>query len=128
MLFLGLGTGLGSVMVVDGMVEPLELGHLPFREQTFEDYVSERAREKLGTKQWTQAVFDVVEHLASAMEPDYVVIGGGGADELDELPPKTRRGDNENAFIGGFRLWDPAWIPSSGREQDEHDRADAEDG
>ena len=105
MLFLGLGTGLGSALIVDGLVEPLELGHLPFREKTFEDYVSTHAREKRGKKHWRAAVFEVVERLAAAMEPDYVVIGGGGADDLDELPPNARRGDNENAFVGGFRLW-----------------------
>jgi polyphosphate glucokinase len=105
MLFLGLGTGLGSALIVDGLVEPLELGHLPFREKTFEDYVSRRARKKRGKKQWRATVFEVVERLTAAMEPDYVVIGGGGADDLDELPPNARRGDNENAFVGGFRLW-----------------------
>jgi polyphosphate glucokinase len=111
MLFLGLGTGLGSAFIVDGLVEPLELGHLPFREKTFEDYVSARALEKHGKKKWKAAVFEVVERLAAAMEPDYVVLGGGGAKELDELPPNTRRGDNQNAFVGGYRLWDPDWIP-----------------
>jgi polyphosphate glucokinase len=111
MLFLGLGTGLGSALIVDGILEPLELGHLPYREKTFEEYVSARALEKRGKKKWKQAVFDVVERLSSAMQPDYIVIGGGGADELDELPPNARRGDNNDAFIGGFRLWDPNWIP-----------------
>ncbi len=111
MLFLGLGTGLGSALIVDGVVEPLELGHLPFRKKTFEDYVSAKALEKRGKKRWREAVFEVVERLAAAMEPDYVVIGGGAVDDLDELPPKCRRGDNENAFAGGFRLWDDAWRP-----------------
>ncbi|HVC86073.1 MAG TPA: hypothetical protein VNC40_01455 [Gaiellaceae bacterium] len=109
MLFLGLGTGLGSALILDGAVEPLELGHLPFRKRTFEDYVGERALKKHGKKRWTKAVFETVERLVAAMEPDDVVLGGGGADELDELPPSCRRGDNENAFIGGFRLWDPDW-------------------
>ena len=109
MLFLGLGTGLGSALIADGVVEPLELGHLPFRKKTFEDYVSERARKRVGKKTWKKEVFETVKHLAAAIEPDYVVIGGGGADHLDELPPNTRRGDNENAFVGGFRLWDPEW-------------------
>jgi polyphosphate glucokinase len=111
MLFLGLGTGLGSALIVDGIVEPLELGHLPFRDQTFEDYVSERARAERGEQEWMAAVFEVVDRLSAAMEPEYVVIGGGGADHLDELPPRTRRGDNDRAFVGGFRLWDPAWTP-----------------
>ena len=117
MLFLGLGTGLGSALVVDGILESLELGHLPFRKKTFEDYVSARALEKRGKKKWKQAVFEVVERLSAAMQPDYVVIGGGGADELDELPPHARRGDNNDAFQGGFRLWDPNWIPRTTAEK-----------
>jgi polyphosphate glucokinase len=109
MLFLGLGTGLGSAMIADGTIEPLELGHLPFRKKTFEDYVGERGLKKLGKKKWTKAVFETVERLSAAMEPDEVVLGGGGADDLDELPDGCRRGENENAFLGGFRLWDPDW-------------------
>jgi predicted NBD/HSP70 family sugar kinase len=114
MLFLGFGTGLGSALIADGVVEPLELGHLPFKKMTFEDYVSERALKRVGKKKWTKEVFETVEQLSAAIEPDYVVIGGGGADELDELPPNSRRGDNENAFVGGFRLWDPQWASSLG--------------
>jgi polyphosphate glucokinase len=110
MLFLGLGTGLGSTLIVDGVIEPLELGHLPFRKKTFEDYVGEVGLKKLGKKKWKKAVFETVERLSSAMQPDEVVIGGGGVDELDELPPGCRRGENENAFLGGFRLWDPDWL------------------
>jgi predicted NBD/HSP70 family sugar kinase len=110
MLFLGFGTGLGSAFIVDGEIEPLELGHLPFREKTFEDYVGERGLRKLGKKKWKRAVFETVERLASAIEPDEVVLGGGGVAELDELPPGCRRGDNENAFLGGFRLWDADWV------------------
>ena len=107
MLFLGLGTGLGSTLIADGVIEPLELGHLPFRKKTFEDYVGERGLEKLGKKKWREAVFETVERFTAAIEPDEVVLGGGGVTELDELPPGCRRGANENAFIGGFRLWDP---------------------
>jgi polyphosphate glucokinase len=110
MLFLGLGTGLGSAMIADGVIEPLELGHLPFRKKTFEDYVGERGLEKLGKKKWKRAVFAAVEQLSAAMEPDEIVLGGGGVDELDELPDGCRRGENENAFLGGFRLWDPDWV------------------
>jgi polyphosphate glucokinase len=106
MLFLGLGTGLGSAMVVDGIVEPMELGHLPFRKKTYEDYIGERGLERLGRKRWRKVVAEVVEYFEAALEPDYVVLGGGNVDELAELPPRTRRGDNLNAFTGGFRLWD----------------------
>jgi polyphosphate glucokinase len=109
MLFLGLGTGLGSALIVDGVVVPLELAHLPFRKKTFEDYVGEKALEHHGKKKWRKTVFEVVELLAAAMEPDYVVIGGGNAEQLDELPPGSRRGENEQAFTGGFRLWEPEW-------------------
>jgi polyphosphate glucokinase len=110
MLFLGLGTGLGSAMIVDGVIEPLELGHLPFRKKTFEDYVGEQGLKRRGKKKWTKDVFAVVEHLTAAMEPDEVVLGGGGVDELEELPDGCRRGENEKAFLGGFRLWDPDWL------------------
>jgi polyphosphate glucokinase len=106
MLFLGLGTGLGSALIVEGIVEPMELGHLPFRKRTFEDYVGERGVKRLGKKKWRRAVHEAVDALTAALEPDYVVLGGGNAEELaDELPPKTKLGRNENAFAGGFRLW-----------------------
>jgi polyphosphate glucokinase len=107
MLFLGLGTGLGSAMVVDGTVEPLELAHLPFRKATFEDYVGQHAREQLGKKKWRAAVEETIERLSSAMEPDYVVLGGGNATKVGELPANVRLGANSNAFLGGFRLWNP---------------------
>ncbi len=110
MLFLGLGTGLGSAMIADGVIEPLELGHLPYRKATFEDYVGERGLKKRGKKKWTKDVFAAVEHLSAAMEPDEVVLGGGGVDDLESLPDGCRRGVNENAFLGGFRLWDPDWL------------------
>ena len=107
MLFLGLGTGLGSALVVRGIVEPMELGHLPFRRATFEEYVGERGRRRLGKKKWREAVAETIDRLTAALEPDYVVLGGGNAKKLDELPPNTRLGANENAFVGALRLWDP---------------------
>jgi polyphosphate glucokinase len=106
MLFLGLGTGLGSCLVVDWALIPMELGHLPFRKATFEDYVGRRGRDRLGKKKWQKAVAETVERLNAAIEPDYIVLGGGDAKKLDELPPNVRPGANDNAFIGGFRLWD----------------------
>ena len=109
MLFLGLGTGLGSALVSHGFADPLELAHLPFRDGTFEDYVGERSLEQRGKKKWRKLVFEVVELLGNAMQPDYIVIGGGGVKELDELPPNAKRGNNELAFLGGFRLWDADW-------------------
>jgi polyphosphate glucokinase len=106
MLFLGLGTGLGSSLVVDGVLVPMELGHLPYRKATFEDYVGARGRRRLGQKKWEKAVLDTVEKLTAALEPDYVVLGGGEAKRLRELPPNARLGENDKAFLGGFRLWD----------------------
>jgi polyphosphate glucokinase len=105
MLFLGLGTGLGSAMVVDGIVEPMELGHLPYRKCTFEDYIGAAGRERLGQKKWEKAVRDVVARLIAALEPQDVVLGGGNVKNLKKLPPGCRAGDNANAFVGGFRLW-----------------------
>ena len=105
MLFLGLGTGLGSAMIVDGIVEPMELGHLPYKRGTFEDYVGVRGYERLGKKKWRQLVADVIARLMAALEPEYVVLGGGNVKKLKELPPGCRAGDNANAFVGGFRLW-----------------------
>ena len=105
MLFLGLGTGLGSTMVVDGILEPMELAHLPFRKATFEDYVGQRGRERLGEKRWRKAVLETIERLAAALEPEYVVLGGGNAKRIGELPANCRLGANQDAFLGGFRLW-----------------------
>jgi polyphosphate glucokinase len=105
MLFLGLGTGLGTTMVVDGIVEPMELGHLPYRKATYEDYVGLRGLEKRGRKKWREYVADVVARLTTALEPDDIVLGGGNVRELKKLPPGCRVGDNANAFVGGFRLW-----------------------
>ena len=105
MLFLGLGTGLGSAMVVEGIVEPMELGHLPYRKATFEDYVGIRGLKKYGKKKWRRYVADVVERLVTALEADDVVLGGGNVKKLKALPKGCRAGDNANAFLGGFRLW-----------------------
>ena len=105
MLFLGLGTGLGSAMVVDGIVEPMELGHMPYEKATFEDYVGIRGVKKYGKKKWRSFVTDVVKRLVAALEPDDVVLGGGNVKKLKELPSGSRVGDNDNAFLGGFRLW-----------------------
>jgi polyphosphate glucokinase len=107
MLFLGLGTGLGSALVANGFVQPMELGHLPYKKATFEDYVGNAGLEKRGKKRWRSDVADVVATLITAMEPDYVVLGGGNAKKLNELPPNARLGANADAFAGGFRLWDP---------------------
>lgn len=108
LLFLGLGTGLGSTMIVDGIVEPMELGHLPYKKATYEDYVGLRGLQRRGKKKWRKHVGDVVARLVAALEPDDIVIGGGNAKKLDGLPPGCRLGDNANAFVGGFRLWQPA--------------------
>jgi polyphosphate glucokinase len=106
LLFLGLGTGLGSAMVVDGILEPMELAHLRYkRGRTYEEYVGLRGLKRLGKKRWRRHVAAVVGLLKAALEPDDVVIGGGNAKKLAELPPGSRLGDNANAFIGGFRLW-----------------------
>lgn len=111
MLFLGLGTGLGTALVIDGVVEPMELAHLPFRKATFEDYVGERGLERFGKKKWRAAVAETVDRLAAALAADYVVLGGGNTKKLGDLPANARLGANANAFVGGFRLWDPATNP-----------------
>lgn len=105
MLFVGLGTGLGTTMIVDGVVEPMELAHLPYRKATYEDYVGLRGLLKFGKKKWRKHVEDVVAKLAAALEVDDIVLGGGNATKLERLPPGCRLGDNANAFLGGFRLW-----------------------
>lgn len=107
MLFLGLGTGLGAAMLVDGIAQPMELAHLPYKKKTFEDYVSDARRQKKGDKDWQASVFDVVERLSTALEPEYIVLGGGNSVRLSKLPPKCRLGENANAFAGGFKLWQP---------------------
>lgn len=108
MLFLGLGTGLGSALVVDGHVVPMELAHLPYRKSTIEDYLGLRGLERLGKKKWRRHVEFMVERFTAALHPDEVVIGGGNAKKLKVLPPGCRAGDNANAFIGGFRMWQAA--------------------
>ena len=108
MLFLGLGTGLGSTLIADGIVEPMELGHLPYKKGTYEDYVGMRGLQKRGKKKWRRNVADVVSRLVTALEPDDVVIGGGNVKKLKQLPKGCRMGDNANAFRGGFRLWEKA--------------------
>ncbi|SIQ51847.1 polyphosphate glucokinase [Rhizobium sp. RU20A] len=109
MLFLGLGTGLGAAMIVENVAQPMEIAHLPYRKgKTYEHYVGEAYREKKGNKVWRKRVFDVVERLTAALQPDEVVIGGGNVEKLDTLPEKCRRGDNALAFEGGFRLWKDA--------------------
>jgi polyphosphate glucokinase len=106
MLFLGFGTGLGSAMVVDGILEPMELGHLPYQDATFEDYVGVRGFKRFGELKWRQYVNDVVARLIKALEPDDVVLGGGNIAHLPTLPPGCRAGANANAFVGGFRVWE----------------------
>ena len=107
MLFLGLGTGLGSALILEGSLAPMELAHLPYRGRTFEDFVGLRGLERLGKKRWRHHVAIVVEKLRAALVADYVVLGGGNAKFLKDLPEAARLGDNANAFRGGFRLWDP---------------------
>jgi polyphosphate glucokinase len=108
MLFLGLGTGLGSALIVDGTVAPMELAHLPYkRGRSYEDYLGDRGRDRLGAKKWRRVVADVVAQLSKALEADYVVIGGGNARKLKELPRNARLGNNDFAFLGGFRVWRP---------------------
>src|SRR5262249_18107484 len=107
MLYLGLGTGLGSALIVDKVLAPLELAHLPYRSgKTFEDYVGLRGRKRLGRKAWQRAVDDVIRRLKAAFVADYVVVGGGNAKELKRVPPGARLGKNKNAFRGGYRVWE----------------------
>ena len=106
MLFLGLGTGLGSAMIVNGIVEPMELGHLPYKKSTFEDYVGNLGLDRFGKKRWRKLVEDVVERMVAALEPQDVVIGGGNVIHMNKLPRGCRASNNAHAFIGGFRMWD----------------------
>ncbi len=106
MLFLGLGTGLGSAMILDGVVAPMELAHLPYKKgRSYEGWVGERALKRLGAKKWRRTVAEVVAQLSTVLQSDYVVIGGGNSRKLKRLPQNARLGSNDFAFLGGFRMW-----------------------
>jgi hypothetical protein len=114
MLFLGLGTGLGSAMIVDGVLEPMELAHLPYKKgRTYEDYVGLAGLKRLGKKKWRRQITKIVTLLKAALEADYVVLGGGNARLLKKLPPSSQIGDNANAFRGGLRLWSKKRTPQA---------------
>jgi polyphosphate glucokinase len=107
MLFLGLGTGLGSAFIIDRIIAPMELAHLPYKKgRTFEDYVGQRGLKKFGRKKWQAAVEDVTARLKAALVADYVVLGGGNSRNLEGVPPGARLGDNSHAFLGGYRMWE----------------------
>ena len=106
-LFLGLGTGLGTTLIENNRIKPMELGHLPYKKGTYEDYVGRVGLDRHGEKMWQRHVADVIERLVAALRPDDTVIGGGNVKKLKTLPPGCRAGENANAFLGGFRLWDP---------------------
>jgi polyphosphate glucokinase len=108
MLFLGLGTGLGTALIVEGVVEPMELGHLPYRNGTYESYVGRAGLERDGKRKWRRHVADAIERLVAALRPDETVIGGGNVNKMGTLPARCRAGQNANAFLGGFRLWEGA--------------------
>ena len=125
MLFLGLGTGLGSALIVDGMVVPLELAHLPYKKHdTYEDRVGKRGLERFGEKKWRREVLRVIELFRLALLPEYIVLGGGNAKRIENPPPDVGLVDNNAAFTGGFRLWDPEWVrPDTPRFPREHSTA-----
>jgi hypothetical protein len=105
-LFLGLGTGLGAALVVEGVLQPLEIAHLPYRNgKTYEDFLGKRAQDRMGKKRWRKLVWEIVPRLREAFQVDEVVLGGGNVKQLKAVPPGCRHGDNANAFLGGFRLW-----------------------
>ncbi len=124
MLFLGFGTGLGAAVILDGVLEPLELGRFHYKKRTLAHYVGDRGRKRLGRKKWQRHVEEVVERLTAALKPDDVVLGGGNVKRLKQLPPGTRAGANANAFVGGFRLWEREADKSGSRTtgQDDHTR------
>jgi predicted NBD/HSP70 family sugar kinase len=118
MLFLGLGTGLGSALIVNGFLQPMELAHLPYKNgRTYEDYIGLRGLERMGKKKWRRYVNDVVTRLKAALEAEYVVIGGGNAKLLRELPDWARLGGNKNSFLGGARLWEAKWAYLFGHDK-----------
>ncbi len=123
MLFLGLGTGLGTAMVIDGLVLPMELAHLPYRESSFENHVGQHALERDGKKTWRRRVADVVARMRAALQPDEVVLGGGNVSTLKELPPGCRAGANANAFVGGFRMWATPSAPRAPKTSPRSSRA-----
>ena len=121
MLFMGLGSGLGTALVDDGHVVPLELAHLPYRDQTFEDYTGQRGLRTLGEAEWKTVVLEAAELLRAAVAAEYVIIGGGNVRFFTELPPRIRRGDNDHAFEGGFRVWaDERPVPAAWKALSEH--------
>jgi polyphosphate glucokinase len=105
MLFLGFGTGVGATIILDGNIDALEIGRFRYKKRTLEEYLGKRGLERLGRKKWQQCVEDVVATMIAALKPDDVVLGGGNVKKLNPLPPGTRAGDNANAFLGGFRIW-----------------------
>jgi len=119
MLFLGLGTGLGSAMILDGVLEPMELAHLTYKKgKTYEDYLGLRGLRRLGKKKWRRQVTIIAEKLKTALDADYVVLGGGNIKKLKKLPPGTRLGNNQNAFLGGFRMWADSHSASTSKTPD----------
>ena len=118
MMFLGLGTGLGSALVADGVIVPMELAHMAYRKATYEDYLGIRGLERLGKKKWQRHIEFVVAQLTAALHPEDVVLGGGNVKKLKKLPPGCRRGDNANAFLGGIRLWQKEQVPIDFRRND----------
>lgn len=108
MLFVGLGTGVGTTLIVDGVVVPMELAHLSYKKRTYEDYLGVRGLKRLGKKKWSRHVASAVDRMIGVLQLDDVVIGGGNVKKLDELPERCRTGSNEYAFRGGFRMWDTA--------------------
>jgi len=107
MFFLGLGTGLGSAMIIDDVIEPMEIAHLPYkRGKSYEHYLGTRGLKRSGLKKWRKHVAVVVKSLSAALEPEYIVLGGGNVKKINKLPPHTERGSNDKAFVGGVRLWE----------------------